>query len=186
MCMVLRNAESFFVIFNRLMDISGSHTNIADLFDNITRKYHKLIQQLPRWSWKYSCGTGSTLGQKPNKKYFHPYKNQIHLKAKQSWRVCWVRYVSRHTAGIYRRYDRYQTLRVVGKFDTTSRPLPDTSVSSVRHRYRYPAATGTDVHTGIGHFGKFGTTSIPVRDISASWVPHSIPLSDTSVSSIRQ
>ena len=84
MRMVLRQSESFPLIFIRLMDISGSHTNVGTLLDNVTLKYHKLIQQLPRWSWKYSCGTGSTLGQKPNKKYFHPYKNQIHLKAKQS------------------------------------------------------------------------------------------------------
>ena len=70
MRMVLRNAESFFVIFNRLIDISGSHTNIEDLFDNITRKYHKLIQQLPRWSWKYSCGNGPNLSQNKTKSVF--------------------------------------------------------------------------------------------------------------------
>jgi len=31
MRMVLRTADCFFLIFNRLMDISGSHTNIEDL-----------------------------------------------------------------------------------------------------------------------------------------------------------
>ena len=64
MRMVLRNAESFFQVFNRLMDISGSHTNFGDLFDNIPRKYHKLIQQLRLWSWRCSCGNGSILSQK--------------------------------------------------------------------------------------------------------------------------
>ena len=79
--------------------------------------------------------------------------------------VCSVRYVPSHAAGIYRRYDRYRTLRIVrydistftgrvGKFDATARPLPGTSVSSVRHRCRYPAATGIDFHVGVGRFGK--------------------------------
>ena len=78
--------------------------------------------------------------------------------------MCSVRYVPSHTAGIYRRYDRYRTLRIVrydistftghvGKLDATSRPLPGTSASSVRRRCRYPAATGIDFHVGVGHFG---------------------------------
>ena len=128
MRLVLRNAQSFFVIFNRLMDIGGSHTNVEDLFDNITRKYHKPIQQLPPWSWKYSCGNGPNHSQKQNKKCFHPYKN--HLKAKILCRVRSVRYVPRHTAGIYRRYDWYRTLRIV----------------------RYDISTFTE------HVGTFGTT----------------------------
>ena len=49
-------------------------------------------------------------------------------------RVCSVRYVPRRTGGIYRRY--YGTGHF-GKFGTTSIPVPDTSVSSVRHQYRY-------------------------------------------------
>ena len=62
-------------------------------------------------------------------------------------RVCSARYVASHTAGIYRRYYRYRTLRQVrhintgtgqlGKFGTTSIPVPYTSVSSVRYGYRY-------------------------------------------------
>ena len=37
------------------------------------------------------------------------------------------------------------------------------------------AGTGTDFHTGTGHFGKFGKTSIPVPDTSVSSVRHQIP-----------
>ena len=89
---------------------------------------------------------------------------------------------------------RYQILRQVrydistgtghfGKFGMTSIPVPDTSVISVRHQYRYrtlrqvrhdmdtgTASTGTDFHTGTGHFANFGITSIPVRDTSVSSV----------------
>jgi len=107
-----------------------------------------------------------------------------------------VWYVTRHTAGIYRRYDRHWTLRIVRHistytghvrtFDTTSIPLPDTWLNSVGHRYRYPTATGTGFHAGMRHFGKFGTTSTPVRDTSANSVPRSIPVSETPVRSIRQ
>jgi len=81
-----RILQAVYQCFNRIICVKVFMriTNVGTLLDNVTRKYHKLIQQLPRWSWKYSCGTGSTLGQKPNKKYFHPYKNQIHLKAKHS------------------------------------------------------------------------------------------------------
>ena len=61
--MVLCKSESFSLIFIRLMDISGSHTKVSSLLENVTRKYHTLIQQLPLWSWKYSWGTGSTLSQ---------------------------------------------------------------------------------------------------------------------------
>ena len=32
--------------------------------------------------------------------------------------------------------------------------------------------TGTDFHTGTGHFDKFGTTSIPVPEILATSVRH--------------
>ena len=44
-------------------------------------------------------------------------------------RVCSVRYVSRHTAGI-------SGTGQLGKFGTTSIPVPHNSVSSVRHQYR--------------------------------------------------
>ena len=158
MRIVLRDAESFFQVFNRLMDVSGSHTNFEDLFHNIARKYHKLIQQLPPWSWKCSCGNASILSQKRNKKCFHPYKNQIHPEAWKLWRVFSVRYVPRQTTGIYRRYDRYRTLRTVGHqylyqtrwnvrhdidTDTPLRPVQpfvlvsDISVRSVQHQSRY-------------------------------------------------
>ena len=50
-------------------------------------------------------------------------------------------------------------------------PVPDTSVSSVRHQYRYRTLRWVryDINTGTGHFGKFGT-SIPVPDTSVSSV----------------
>ena len=53
-------------------------------------------------------------------------------------------------------------------------PVPDTSVSSVRHQYRYRTLRYVryDINTGTGHFGKFGTTSIPVPDTSLSSVRH--------------
>ena len=59
--------------------------------------------------------------------------------------------------------------------------VPDTSVSSVRHRtlrqLRY------DINTGTGHFGKFGTTWIPVPLVP---VQTFIPVPDTSVTSVHQ
>ena len=78
--------------------------------------------------------------------------------------MCSVLYVPSHTAGIYRRHDRYRTHRIVRydistltghvrKFDATPRPLPGMSVSSIRRRCRYPAATGIGFHVGVGHFG---------------------------------
>ena len=111
-------------------------------------------------------------------------------------RVCSVRYVPRRTGGIYRRYYRYRTPRYVrygvntgtgnfGKFGTTSIPVPETSVSSVRHRYRYRRCryrlsyryrtlrqVRYDVNTGTRHFGEFGTLSIPVPETSVSSVRH--------------
>ena len=62
--------------------------------------------------------------------YFHESCRQL---ARLSWklaRVCSVRYVPRHTAGI-------TGTGHFGKFGTTSIPVPDISVSSVRHSYRY-------------------------------------------------
>ena len=111
-------------------------------------------------------------------------------------RVCSVRYVRRRTAGIYRRYYRYRALRYVrydtntgighfGKFGTiwipvppvpiqTFIPVPDTSVSSVRHQYRYRTLRKGrySINTSTRHFGNFGTTSIPVSNTSVSWVRH--------------
>ena len=107
--------------------------------------------------------------------------------------LCSVRYAPRHTAGIYRRYYRYRTI-VLG---TTSIPVPDTSISSVRHQYRYRTLRYVryDINTGTGHFRKFGTTSIPVLNTSVSSVrlgyryrqfgTTSIPVLNTSVSSVR-
>ena len=39
-------------------------------------------------------------------------------------------------------------------------PVPDTSVSSVQHQYRYRTLQQVwyDINTGNGHFAKFGTT----------------------------
>ena len=56
----------------------------------------------------------------------------------------------------------------------TSIPIPDTSVRSVRHGYRYRTLRQVryDSNTGTRHFGKFGTTSMPVPDTSASSVRH--------------
>ena len=91
----------------------------------------------------------------------------------------------------YRRYRyrlsyRYRTLRSLrcdlntstgyfGNFGTTwvpvppvpvqtFIPVPETSVTSVRHQYRYRTLRYVryDINTGAGHFGNFGTTSIPV------------------------
>ena len=43
-------------------------------------------------------------------------------------------------------------------------PVPGTSVSSVRHQYRYRTLRYVryNINTGTGHLGMFGTTSIPV------------------------
>ena len=45
------------------------------------------------------------------------------------------------------------------------------------------AGTGTDFHTGTGHFDNFGTAPIPVPDTSVSSVRHQFQ--DTLVSSVR-
>ena len=76
-------------------------------------------------------------------------------------RVCSVPYVPRRTAGIS------GTGHFV-KFGT-SIPVPDTSVSSVWHPYRYRPLRQIryDMDTGTG------TTSIPVPDTSVSSVRHS-------------
>ena len=60
------------------------------------------------------------------------------------------------------------------KFGTTSLPVPDTSVSSVQHQYRYRTLRQLWCHinTGTGHFGKFGTTSIPVPGIPVPYRTH--------------
>ena len=84
-----------------------------------------------------------------------------------------------------------------GKFDTTSIPVLDTSVSSVRqYRYRTLQQVRYDINTGIGHFGKVGTTSIPVLPVPVQTFDNStrhfgnfgttsIPVPDTSISSVR-
>ena len=94
-------------------------------------------------------------------------------------RVCSVRHVPRHTAGITStgQFGNFGTnintgSGHFGKLSTTSTPVPDTSVSSGRHIYRYQTLrlVRDDINTGTGHFGKFGTTSIPVPDTSLSSV----------------
>ena len=91
-------------------------------------------------------------------------------------KVCSIRYVPRRTGGIYRRFYRCRTLRLVrygvntgtksfGKFRTTSISVPETSVSSVRlpyryrrcryrlsYRYRTLRQVRYDVDTGTGNF----------------------------------
>ena len=44
-----------------------------------------------------------------------------------------------------------------GKFGTTSTPVPDTSVSSVRYQYRHRALR-YDIHTGTGRTGTVPNT----------------------------
>ena len=56
---------------------------------------------------------------------------------------------------------------------TASIPVPDTSVSSVQHQYRYRTLRYVRfINTGTGPFGKFCRTSIPVPDISVSAIRH--------------
>ena len=62
------------------------------------------------------------------------------------------------------RYDINTGTGQFGNFGTTSIPVPDTSVGSVRYGYG-TVGTGTDFHTGTGNFCKFGTTSIPVPGV---------------------
>ena len=64
-------------------------------------------------------------------------------------------------------------------------PVPDTSVRSVQHQYRYRTLRQVrcSINTGTGHFVKFGTTSIPVPDVVRYDM---IPVPDTSVSSVHQ
>ena len=93
-------------------------------------------------------------------------------------RACSVRYVPRHTAGI-------TGTGHLGKIGTTSIPVPDTLVSSARHRYRHRRyryglsyryqtlqEVRYNINTGTGHFDQFGTTSVPVPDTSGSLVQH--------------
>ena len=58
-----------------------------------------------------------------------------------------------------------------GKFGTAPIPVPDASVSSVQHQYRYRTLGQIryGINIGTGHFGNFGTT-IPVPDSSVSSV----------------
>ena len=69
------------------------------------------------------------------------------------------------------RYDINTGTGQFGNFGTTSIPVPDTSVGSVRYGYG-TVGTGTDFHTGTGNFCKFGTTSIPVPGVP---VPYRTP-----------
>ena len=82
-------------------------------------------------------------------------------------RVCSVWYVPRHTGDI-------TGTRHFGNFGTTSIPVPDTSVTSVRQQYRYRTLRQVwyDSNTVTRPISKFGTTSIPVPDTSVSSVGH--------------
>ena len=61
-----------------------------------------------------------------------------------------------------------------GKCGTTPIPVPDTSVSSVQHQYRYRTLWQVrhNINTGTGHFVKLGTTSIPVPSIPVPYRTH--------------
>ena len=63
-------------------------------------------------------------------------------------------------------------------------PAPDTSVSSVRHQYRYRTLRYVryDITTGTGHFCKFGKTWMTVPPVP---VQPFIPVPDTSVISVQ-
>ena len=52
-------------------------------------------------------------------------------------------------------------------FGSTSIPVPNTPLSSVRHqdRYRTLREARYDTNTSAGHFGKLDTTSIPVPGV---------------------
>ena len=88
--------------------------------------------------------------------FFSGYSQGYFLNSIQR-EVCSVRYVPKHTAGM-------TGTRHSGKFGTTLIPVPDTSVNSARHQYRYRTHRYAlyDTNTGTRHFGKFMTTSIPV------------------------
>ena len=72
-----------------------------------------------------------------------------------------------------------------GKFSTTSIPVRETSVSSVRRQYRNRTLRKVryNINTCTGHFVKFGTIRIPVPPVP---VQTFIPVRDTSVSSVHQ
>ena len=80
--------------------------------------------------------------------------------------------------GTYRGIPAVYTAGITGtrhfcKFGTTSIPVPDTSVTSVRHQFRYRTFRYVRyINTGTGHFGNFSTTSIPVPDTSVTSVRH--------------
>ena len=92
-------------------------------------------------------------------------------------RVSSARYVPRHTAGI-------TGTGHFGKFGTTSIPVPDAWVNSVRHQYQYRTLRQVryDMDTGTAHFGKFGTISIPVPLVP---VQTFIPVPGASVISVQ-
>ena len=90
-------------------------------------------------------------------------------------RVCSIRHVPRRTGGI-------TGTGHFGKFGTASIPTPETSVSSVRHQYRFrilrqvrcinTSIGGTGMHVFTEAGTGIGTTSIPVSDTSVRSAQH--------------
>ena len=120
--------------------------------------------------------------------FFFSWYFKVYLLNSIQTRGCSVRYAPSHTAGITGTWH-------FGKIGTTSIPVPDTSVSSVRfgkigmtsiryrtlrpvrsvrHQYRYRTLRQVrhDINTRTGHFDKFGTTSIPVSRIPVPYRKH--------------
>ena len=64
--------------------------------------------------------------------------------------------------------------------------VPDTSVSSARLQYRYRTLRKIrySINIATGRFGKFGMTYIPIPDSLVSSAQQSVPVADTSVSSV--
>ena len=99
-------------------------------------------------------------------------------------RVCSIRYLPRHTAGITGtgRFGNFSAIwipvpQVPPVPVQTSLPVPDTSASSVQHQYRYRTLQKVRyINTGTGHC-KFGT-SIPVPPVPV-WTsaPKLVPVS---------
>ena len=117
---------------------------------------------------------------------FLEHTNNSSIRVHEPYRCCMYQGCVRY--GTYRGISAVYTGGITGtgpfgKFGT-SIPVPDTSVSSVRHQYRYrtlrkvrydmdtgTTGTGTGLDASTGHFGNFGT-SIPVPDTSVSSVQH--------------
>ena len=171
MRIVLRNADNFCLLCNRLMDISGSHTNRWSLpgsrqhYRRVSRAnftallgchcYHENI---------HSLKDPPSLKNKIRSVFTH-IKSVFTSKAKIEWRMCSVRYVARHTADI-------TCAAHFVMFGATSTPLPFTSGCSVRYEH---------INSGTGHVGMFITTSVHIGKFDTKW----IRVSYTAVNSVH-